>query len=103
MHCKDPETTLFSGMSHEETEKWMKELKCQPGEGWDQTTLYCGWRDVPSVYLVCKGDRCLPASVQVQHAKVAGSEVEKCEAGHMVMLSMPEKVVEVIVKAAGGL
>ncbi|PMD41606.1 alpha/beta-hydrolase [Hyaloscypha variabilis F] len=103
MHCVAPETTLFSDLSHDETQKWLQELKCQPGEGWDQTIQYCGWRDVPSVYLICDGDKCLPPPVQEQCAKLAGSEVVRCGAGHMVMLSMPEKVVEVVVKAAEGL
>ena len=33
--------------------------------------------------------------------EMAGSEIERCESGHMVMLSMPDTVVEVIRKAAG--
>jgi Alpha/beta hydrolase family len=103
MHCVSPETTLFSDLSFSETERWMRELKCQPGEGWDQTTVYCGWRDVESVYLVCEQDKCLPKSVQEQCAKLARSQVERCQAGHMVMLSMPEKVVEVVLKAVEGL
>jgi hypothetical protein len=103
MHCVSPESTLFSDLNHEETQMWMKELKCQPGEGWDGTTTYCGWRDVSSVYLICEGDKCLPAPVQAQCAELAGSEVVRCTAGHMVMLSMPEKVVEVVVGAAQGL
>lgn len=103
MHCLAPESTLFSDLNHEDTVKWMQELKCQPAEGWDGTTTYCGWRDVASTYLVCEGDKCLPAPVQEQCAEMAGSEVVRCPAGHMVMLSMPEKVVEVIVNAAEGL
>jgi len=31
---------------------------------------------------------------------MAGSKVERCAAGYMVVLSMPERVVEVIVGAA---
>jgi hypothetical protein len=103
MHCVSPESTLFSDLSHEESQKWMKELKCQPSEGWDGTTMYCGWRDVSSVYLICEGDKCVPEPVQAQFAELGGSEVVRCKAGHMVMLSMPEKVIEVIVSAAEGL
>lgn len=33
-------------------------------------------------------------------AKLAGSRVEKCAAEHMPMLSMPDKVVDVIIGAA---
>ena len=32
---------------------------------------------------------------------MAGAETESCDAGHMVVWSQPEKVVEVVLKAAG--
>lgn len=36
----------------------------------------------------------------MQLADLTGSRVEKCAAGHMPMLSMPQKVAEVIIGAA---
>jgi len=36
----------------------------------------------------------------VQLAELAGSRIERCAAGHMVMLSMPEKVVELVKSVA---
>lgn len=77
----------------------MKKLQPQPSEGWDETITYCGWRDVPSVYLVCENDQVLPPQLQFQLAGLAGSKVEKCGAGHMPFLSMPEKVAEVVKNA----
>ena len=74
----------------------MKKLRPQPAADWDREIAYCGFVDVPSVYLVCEGDRLLPVELQLQFAGVAGSEVLRCEAGHMVQVSMPEKVVEVL-------
>lgn len=74
----------------------MAKLQTQPSEDYDRDTRYCGWREVPSVYLVCKSDGCIPVALQRQFAELAGSKVEECEAGHMVMLSMPDRVVEVI-------
>jgi len=96
----NPRTLLFNDLSDEEAETWMKELKSQPAEGWDDTITYAGWTDVPSVYLVCEGDQCIPPPMQEQLASLAGSRVERCDAGHMVMLSLPERVVEVIRGAA---
>ena len=55
---------------------------------------------MPSVYLVCENDQCLPAPVQLQMAEIAGSKIEKCKAGHMPMISIPEGVAEVIIQAA---
>ena len=57
---------------------------------------FCGWREVPSVYLVCENDQALSRDWQIQMAEAAGSRIERCDAGHMVMLSMPEKVAEVV-------
>lgn len=52
------------------------------------------------MYLVCEKDACIPPPLQRQLAELAGSKVETCETGHMVMISDPEKVVEVIKQAA---
>ena len=91
---------MFNDLDDETAKAWVKKLQPQPASDWDDTITYCGWRDVPSVYLVCEGDRCVPGPVQLQLAETAGSQIEKCAAGHMATVSMPEKVVEVIVKAA---
>jgi hypothetical protein len=89
---------------------WMK--KKQPNgrrfwncslQGWDGTTTYCGWEDVPSIYLLCEKDAVLPEAVQLQMAGLAGSELVRCGAGHMPMLSMPGMVVEIISNSANRL
>lgn len=100
LHCLTPEKLLFNDLDDETAKTWVKKLQSQPASDWDDAITYCGWKDVPSVYLVCEGDRCVPAPVQLQLAETAGSQIEKCAAGHMATVSMPEKVVEVIVKAA---
>ena len=76
-------------------------LHSQPASGWDGTVTYAGWNNTPSVYLCCEVDAVIPPALQHQMVEMAGSEVETCDAGHMVMLRLPEKVVEVIRKAAG--
>ncbi|KAH9207871.1 hypothetical protein DL95DRAFT_415265 [Leptodontidium sp. 2 PMI_412] len=88
MHCVDLKHTLFNDIDEEKTAKWMKELRCQPARGWGLTTKYAGFEEALSVYL------------QMELAKLAGSRVEKCATGHMLMLSMPDKVVDVIIGAA---
>ncbi|KAI9645958.1 hypothetical protein NHQ30_005395 [Ciborinia camelliae] len=100
MYCAAPEKLLFNDLGEDDVEKWKKALKCQPASGWDETITYAGWKDVSSVYLVCENDQCIPPPLQEQLAETAGSKIEKCAAGHMVMLSMPDKVAEVITSAA---
>lgn len=98
-HCAQPETLLFSDLPDNEKSKWLAALRPQPAHGWDDKITYTGWKDVPSVYLICESDKLLPTAVQEQLADLAGSKVERCSAGHVPQLSQPERVVEVI-KAA---
>ncbi|KAK9384650.1 hypothetical protein V1515DRAFT_360610 [Lipomyces mesembrius] len=72
------------------TPTWISKMLCQPSAGWDDVITYSGWKDVPSVYLVCESDAVLPAPMQLEMAEMvemAGSEIVRCAAGHMVMLS----------------
>ena len=100
MHCVTPDEVLFNDLDEEVAQTWVKKLQTQLVADWDDTVTCCGWKDVPSVYLVCEGDACIPPPMQLQLAETAGSKVEKCTAGHMVMVSMPEKVAEVVKNAA---
>jgi len=88
-------------MSDAEAEKWIKVLECQPSEGWSGKFTYAGWKDVPSVYLACEKDAAVPFELQKKFAALAGSEIFTCSAAHMPTLSQPDKVVEVVRKAAG--
>lgn len=96
MRCSDPETNLFNDLPPESATEWAQTLQIQPAADWDDVVTYGAWKTVPSVYLVCEGDRCIPAAVQLQMAALAGSRVERCAAGHMPMLSVPERVVELV-------
>lgn len=100
MHCVNPRQLLFNDLSPTETEKWFPLLKSQPLFGWNGTTTYTGWIEIPSVYLICENDQVLPEEYQIQAAMMTESKVERCKGGHMVMLSMPERVVGVVVSAA---
>ncbi len=104
MHPRSPLTTLYNDIPNPLATKHLSTLSFQPATGWEnEPVTYCGWRDVPSVYLVCEGDALLPPRVQVEMAEMAGAEVERCGAGHMVLLSEGERVVEVVRRAAGEL
>ncbi|KUJ08555.1 alpha/beta-hydrolase [Mollisia scopiformis] len=100
MHCVRPRELLFNDLSPEDTEKWLSLLKPQPLSGWGATTDYAGWKEIPSVYLICENDQVLPEAYQAKMSAMVGSKVERCKSGHMVTLSMPDKVVDVIRDAA---
>lgn len=63
------------------------------------------WREIPVTYLVCEKDNALPAELQrmmVDRIQKEGIDVtiEHCDAGHSPFISMPERVMEVIARAA---
>ena len=101
MYCVTPEKLLFNDLSAEDATEWVKTLSCQPSSGWDDIIDYAGWKKVPSVYLIAEGDAILSKDLQLEMAKMAGSEVERCSAGHCCMIGQPEKCLEVVRKAAG--
>ncbi|KAF5562854.1 hypothetical protein FNAPI_2961 [Fusarium napiforme] len=94
--CKDPRTLLYSDFSDEEANKCLPGLEHQVDRGWAIKLQYCGWREVPSVYAICEGDRMLPVAIQEQFAGLARSEIVRIGAGHMAQLSQTEKVAETI-------
>lgn len=94
--CLEPTKTFFNDLEPEVAEEWTKKLKSQPAYDWNGIVTYCGWRDVPSVYLVCERDQAIPQALQIQMAESARSKIENCDARHMVPLSMPGKVSAVI-------
>ena len=101
MYCKDPLALLFNDLPNDEARSWAGKLQCQPASGWDGKVTYGGWTQIPSVYLLCEQDAVLPLELQKKMAGLAGSEIENCAGGHMVPLSQPNKVVEVVRRAAG--
>ena len=96
MYCVNTRESLLSDLDEAEAEKWLPSLQCQPATGWDGKVTYCGWREVPSTYLICEADKVLPVELQEHFAATAGAKVERCSAGHMCMLTAKDKVVEVI-------
>lgn len=72
---------------------------------WTSQLRYAAWKDIPTLYILCTLDRAITIEDQramVQAATETGAVVETVtlEASHSPFLSMPERVVEVCVKAA---
>jgi pimeloyl-ACP methyl ester carboxylesterase len=62
----------------------------------DQVTQ-AGWHSIPSSYVVCDADKCIPPSMQEQLATRAGA-VYHLPSGHSPFLSMPGKLAELLTK-----
>ncbi|KAL8963656.1 MAG: hypothetical protein Q9193_000100 [Seirophora villosa] len=102
MYCRTPNDLLFNDLSPDAAAHWTSKLQCQPASGWDDVVSFGGWKNVPSVYLLCERDAILDPDMQAQMAVSAGSEVTKYEAGHYSMLTQPEMVAKVVVGAVSG-
>ena len=101
MYCIDAAGLLFNDLAPDTASTWISKLRCQPSSGWDGVVDYVGWKDIPSVYLLCEQDALLSAEVQTQMADRANSEIKTCDAGHCCMIGQPQRVLEVVEKAAG--
>jgi len=58
------------------------------------------WREKPSWYLLTENDNALNPSVQADFAREAGARITRIHSGHLSMISHPEDVAALIVKAA---
>jgi hypothetical protein len=102
MTVPDARDAYFHELPEDEKDYWMSEMRCQPADDWAREVKYAGWNDVHSAYLVCEGDRQWPVEVQLGMAAVAGAEILRCPDGHMVQISNPKKVVEVLKEIEAG-
>ncbi|KAI9691562.1 MAG: hypothetical protein M1822_007633 [Bathelium mastoideum] len=99
LFCKDPANYFFNGWSSEAARPWIESLQPEPEfDSWLCPLKYGPelFDKLPSIYLVCKEDKVVPTELQRMCAEVAKSEIRECEAGHMVMLTHPEVVVDLI-------
>jgi pimeloyl-ACP methyl ester carboxylesterase len=66
-----------------------------PARAFGVETAAAAWRDTPSTYVVCTEDRAIHPDVQRFFANRCGSTVELA-ASHSPMLSMPDRVAEIL-------
>jgi len=59
------------------------------------------WKTIPSFYLVGTIDRAIPPFAQLFMARRAGATIVQVRGSHLVMISHPEAVVDLINQAAG--
>ena len=60
------------------------------------------WKTKPSWYIVGKNDKAVPPELERFVSKRMGAQTIELESSHCPMLSQPNAVVEMIVKAASG-
>jgi pimeloyl-ACP methyl ester carboxylesterase len=85
-----------------EATRWTAVLQTQPA-GWDGVIRHCGWREVPSLYIVLDSDRAIVREVQEEMARLVRSKVVHLDAGHMAHLTQTSEVARIISDVTAGL
>lgn len=67
----------------------------------DDKNRTAAWRSKPSWYIVAEKDRMIPPAVQRDSAARMKANTFTLASSHVPMLSQPERVAEIIIKAAG--
>lgn len=75
-------------------------MRPQPAANWDAEIRYTGYKEVKCHYLICQQDQILPKPLQEQLAAAAQAEITKCDAGHMIMLSQVDTLLQFLVRVA---
>ncbi|KUI52871.1 hypothetical protein VP1G_00009 [Cytospora mali] len=104
----DPAYYFYSDLPDNEVKESMKMLVThQAAVHFTNTGRWKAvWRMVPTSYLICEGDTALVPPAQemiIGRVKAEGIQVRefRCGGGHSPFLSMPEKVVEVVLEVMG--
>jgi hypothetical protein len=100
MLCTNPARIFFNDLRPKHSARWVELLKPEPLDGWEAPITYMGWRDVPSVYVVCESDLVVPSSLQEHFAKLAGSRIMRISAGHMAQVSQLAMVAGIVHEVA---
>lgn len=85
---------------------WSAQLVKHPKIAQYTAVSHEAFREVPVTYLLCEKDKAIPVEVQkmmidkMEESGVKVGRIESCQGSHSPFLSMPEKVVEVVVRAA---
>jgi pimeloyl-ACP methyl ester carboxylesterase len=66
----------------------------------DQTNPGAGWKTIPSWFIVAKNDKAINPDVERFYAKRANAKTTEVASSHVVFLSHPDVVTNVIVDAA---
>ncbi|KAJ5768494.1 hypothetical protein N7533_001077, partial [Penicillium manginii] len=97
--ANDPRFHFYNDLDDETAAKHVDALVHHAMPSFLSPFTYEAYRDVPTTYLFCERDQAIRPDFQREMVANAGDNVVRtytCASGHSPMLSVPEKVVEVI-------
>ncbi|KAL7782517.1 Alpha/beta hydrolase fold-1 [Trichoderma ceciliae] len=98
-----PENIFYNDLPESHRNIYVSKLTHQAKPSFYTPLTYPAYREVSVSYLLCEQDNAIPLVAQQGMAGIGGRGVTSyyCSASHSPMLSMPGKVVEVILATAG--
>lgn len=96
----DPERAgaLLYGGCDSATQQWaMRQLRPQCNVAFEEAVQTPAWKEVPSTYLVCAGDKVIAPELQRDVLAPRATQVIELDSGHSPFLSMPEVLADVLV------
>lgn len=97
----------FSDLPPSEGLAWAKKMPDHSTASFASELTYPGWKYIPVSFLFCEDDKVIPLDFQKQMVEMVNKETGKCvdehvcKSGHCPNVSVPDKVVEALRKAAG--
>lgn len=101
--ANNPRFDFYNDLDDETAAKCVDALVHHAMPSFRTPLTYEAYRDVPMSYLVCERDEAVRPSFQKKMAESASGDFSRtytCASGHSPMISMPEKVTEVIHETA---
>lgn len=97
--ANDPRFHFYNDLDDETAAKYVDALVHHAMPCFITPITYEAYRDVPATYLICERDEAIRPDFQRAMVANAGDSVVRtytCASGHSPMLSVPDKVFEVI-------
>lgn len=103
VYADDPGFALHNDTSAEVAAYWAQYTTYSDLAAFATPLKYAAWRHIPTTYLLCELDKCILPHVQEGMVSSTEGAVKtiRLRSGHMPMLSMPEKFVDLLRGGAG--
>jgi hypothetical protein len=92
---ENPAVTLYNDVPKGPRDAALARLLPQSTLSFAEPVQRAGWKTLPSSYIVCDEDQSLPPSYQEPFAERTGATYH-LPSGHTPMLSMPDKLVDLL-------
>ncbi|MEU6601341.1 alpha/beta hydrolase [Streptomyces flaveolus] len=98
---EDPAVTLYNDVPEDKREAALVRLRPQTALSFAEPVSLVGWKDINSSYVLCDDDRSLPPAYQEPFAERTGATYH-LPSGHTPLLSMPDKLADLLEHIAHG-